>query len=304
MLTTQILVKNNEDTIEKCLNSVEDASSKIIIGDLGCDDKTIDICKKYKKIEIIKLKNIKNYSEIRNELSSEFNFLINPWEYLAQGQDLIKQESCHVYILQNNIISKDLRFWTKEKFKNPAYETIESETQNQNPNIIIVSKNPKDDLKEKEKILIEWQKEKPFNLDVYYYLACCYLSMRNYEKFIINSNEYFLRENKINISYIMMKYYSAQVCLFRNEIEKSIMDITECLVHRPQMSEFWCFLGDIYYKILEYKKSISFYENAKIIGKKRKSDDFYPIEIKKYKEYPEKMIKNIEEIIKKPYLIH
>ena len=62
------------------------------------------------------------------------------------------------------------------------------------------------------------------------------------------------------------------------------------------MSEFWCLLGDIYYNQKKINKAISFYENALIIGQKRKNSDFLPIELVSYKEYPEQMIKALNKI--------
>ena len=47
-LTIQILVKNNESTIEECLNSILDLDCQLLIGDFGCSDRTIEICKKHK----------------------------------------------------------------------------------------------------------------------------------------------------------------------------------------------------------------------------------------------------------------
>ena len=95
-----------------------------------------------------------------------------------------------------------------------------------------------------------------------------------------------------------MKYYCSQVNLHLGNIKKSIEDALYCISFKPEMSEFWCLLGDNYYKQTQYKKSKEFYSNAIIVGKKRKNNDEYPIEIKKYKEYPEKMIENINKILK------
>jgi tetratricopeptide (TPR) repeat protein len=62
------------------------------------------------------------------------------------------------------------------------------------------------------------------------------------------------------------------------------------------MSEFWCLLGDCYYAIKDYEKSKSFYENALILGNKRLKNDGWPLEISKYKDYPQKMIESCDKI--------
>ena len=48
-LTIHLVVKNNESTIKETLDSAKQLNSDILIGDLGCTDNTIEICKKYTK---------------------------------------------------------------------------------------------------------------------------------------------------------------------------------------------------------------------------------------------------------------
>jgi tetratricopeptide (TPR) repeat protein len=299
MLTVQILVKNNEKTIKKTLDSLVEIPCNIIVGDLGSRDKTLDICSSYKNLEIIDVKN-KNISEARNELSREINMYLDPWEFLVKGKEILKdiKETQQIYVFQNEIISKELRIWTNEKFINPIYETIINKKAKINEEIVISSKNPPDDRKEKLKILEKWNLEKPFDVDVYYYLALCHLSLRNYEKFLFFSEEYFLRENKISSSYLMMKYYISQIKLHTNKLKESLECVLICISQKPEMAEFWCVLGDIYYKQNQVKKAKEFYENAILIGQKRRKEDELPIEINKYKKYPTMMIENINEIIK------
>lgn len=312
MLTTQILVKNNEKTIKKTLDSIKSVSSKIIIGNLGSTDNTIKICSEY-DVEIVDIDS-NNRSEIRNNLSrGGFNFYINPWEVLQQGQDYLINiyNSCNVYIFEDNVIYKEQRIWKEEKFINPVFETIINKKAITFPEIVIISKDKPNDLEEKLLLVKNWNISKPLDIEPYYYMACCYLSLGNYDKFRLYSNEYFMRENNINHSYIMLKYYSSKLNLFLNKIKIAAEEILFCLSYYPAHAEFWCLLGDIYYKQKVLNKAKSFYENAIIIGEKRKNDEM-PIEIDKYKEYPEKMIKIIENIINKSklydsnkqYLIH
>lgn len=298
MLTVQILVKNNEGTIKKTLESIKDLNAKILIGNLGCSDKTIDICSDY-KCEIIEIKEKNNYSEIRNSLAGEdCNFYINPWECLVQGHEIVNniKKSTNIYVFQNEIISRELRIWKQEKFKNPIYETIINKDADFSPEIVVSSKGAPSD---KDKLLMveKWIKERPVDIEPYYYLACCHLTNRNYEKFLFYANEYCLRENKINSSFIMMKYYMSQVKLHTNKVKEAAELALTCLSYYPSLAEFWCLLGDIYYKQKKWDKSKCFYQNAIIIGSQRKNDDL-PIEINKYKSYPEKIIENINNIKK------
>lgn len=299
MLTIQILTKNNEKTIKKTLDSIKSINCDKVIIDRGSTDKTLEICSKFNNLTIHETSDL-NLSTIRNKFSKEINFYIHPWETLVQGHEDIQNvmEASKVYVFENDVISKDLRIWTIEKFNNPIYETIINNNANLLTNIIISSKDQPNNLEEKIYILNKWKKEKPFNSDVYYYLSFCGLLSKDYKSFFKNCEEYYLREKSVSSSYIMMKYYCSQVNLHLANIKKSIEDALFCISFKPEMSEFWCLLGDIYYKQNQYKKSKEFYENAVIVGKKRKKDDNLPIEIKKYKEYPSKMIENIDLILK------
>jgi len=298
MLTIQIITNNNANTIEKTLESIDKIKAEKIVIDRGSTDKTLDICKKFN----VKIAQSNEYdlSKIRNEYSKDLNFYINPWEVLISGHEYLQntEESSKIYIFQNEVITKDLRIWTNEKFTNPIYEIIINKNAKLQSEIILSSKDAPDDRKEKLSFLKKWNAEKPFDSDVYYYLACCCLSLRDYKNFFKYCEEYYMREDKLTASYIMMKYYCSQVNLHLGNIKKSIEDILYCISFKPEMSEFWCLLGDNYYKQTQYKKSKEFYSNAIIVGKKRKNNDDYPIEIKKYKEYPEKMIENINKILK------
>ena len=55
------------------------------------------------------------------------------------------------------------------------------------------------------------------------------------------------------------------------------------------MSEFWCLLVDINFEMKKYQKAYYFYDNAIILGSQRLNNDELPIDVKKYKEYPDKM---------------
>jgi hypothetical protein len=299
MITVQIIINNNEETIEKTLKSIEPLNAKILIANLGCSDKTVDICKNFNNIEIINFYE-NDRSKIRNKLSKEINFYLEPWESIVAGHDEIldTKQACSVQVFNNDIITKETRLWTSEKFKNPVFESIEKEHNNYNSKIILSCKNEKDNRKENLVSSEQWMKANPTLSDPYYYLACCHLSLRDYKKFIIYSDQYLIREKNINVSYIMTKYYLSQIHLHNGEIKAAAENALTCVSYFPFMAEFWCLLGDIYYKQKQFKKSKSLYENAIIIGKKRKLSDKFPIEIKKYKEYPKNMISNIKEIIK------
>jgi tetratricopeptide (TPR) repeat protein len=301
MVTVQILTKNNEKTIEKTLNSIEKIDSKIIIGDLGSSDDTLKICYDY-DCEIVKLKWENDYSKARNSLIKDgFNFYIEPWEVLSSGHDLISQidKSTYVYVINNGIVSKEIRLWEGLRFENPVYETIIDKDAKYNPQIIILSESGIDNSNEKTDLAKKWMNEKPTKSEPFYYLACSFLSKRMYKEFFSYANQYILMENKANASCVMTYYYMAQIELHTGKLQEAARHILTCISICPTLSEFWCLLGDIFYKQQNYEKAKSIYENALIIGKRRSQTDEYPIEIAKYEKYPKFMMNSIEEINEK-----
>lgn len=300
MLTTQILVKNNEETIKETLESLIGLKSKILIGNLGSTDKTLDICKKY-NVEIIDIDKKEDYSLIRNELSKEgINFFINPGEVLVSGSEIINsiEKTTKIYVFNNNTISKEIRIWKEDEFINPIYETIINKNCNLNSKIIIKSKLKFNYYENEEHILKSWLQKNPFNLDVIYYYSFYYLSKNDFKNFIFYSQKYFAQSKIVNESYINLKYYCAIINLHQNKIKQSAEDIITCLVYKPNNSEFWSLLGDIYYKQNKLEKSKSFYENALIMSEQRNLEDNLPIELDKYKKHPKAMIENINNINK------
>lgn len=296
MLQTQILVKNNQEIIKKTLDSLCLLNHKLVIGDLGCTDSTLSICKDY-GAEIHSVDNC-DLSKARNEISCDkVNFYIKPGEILIQGHELLNNISklTNIYVFQNNVISKETRIWTKEKFKNPIFETIIEKNADLCSGIVISSKVSSDiDIE----IVKDWLSRRPLDVEPYYYMAFCYLSLKNFSKFLFFANEYCMRETEFNSSYILIKYYVAQIKLYQNNIKEAAEAILICISKYPACAEFWCLLADIFLKQKKINKAKRFYKNAIILGSKRKGDDL-PIEINKYKEYPEKMIKNINEMLSK-----
>lgn len=302
MVTVQILTKNNSKTIQKTLESLQKLNADIVVGDLGSSDETLNICSKY-KTKILNLEWEYDYSKARNKLVNpdNFNLYIEPWEVLKSGHDQINQlsNSAYFYIINKGTVSKEIRFWKDIFFKNPVYETIEDKEAKYETEIIISSDSYGRNSDELLNLTKKWAQSKPTLSDPYYYLACSHLFKKQYREFFTYANQYLLMENKANESSIMLYYYMSKIELHIGSIEKSLKHIAKCLAFCPSFAEFWCVLGDIFYKKQEYDKSKSMYKNALIIGKRRLKSDAFPIEIEKYNNYPKKMIKNIEDIKEK-----
>ncbi len=115
-----------------------------------------------------------------------------------------------------------------------------------------------------------------------------------------DANQYlFLEKDQSAPSVIIIRYYMSCVqCYVLKDASEALKYLAFCLFMKPVMAECWCLLGDIHYHLLNsFDKAYHFYDNAILLGSRRLSSDEYPMEISKYKEYPEKMLANCKEIL-------
>ena len=163
-----LVTKNNSKTLEKTLKSLP---GKILAIDLNSNDNTLDILKKYNVEYLTKSLDRQN---ARNELTkiaeTEWVFHIEPWEILAET--IKSTESGYVQIFNNTLITKETRFWNKNKlnlvFENPIYPQIPDHLHN-NSGGIIMSQGNRLNLKEGIEIIEKWQKTEPKNKFIPYY---------------------------------------------------------------------------------------------------------------------------------------
>lgn len=299
MITTQILTKNNEKTIERTLQSLKSLPTEIIIADLGSTDKTIEICKDL-GANIFTVKFDYNYSSIRNlivkQSKTEWQMMIHPWEALDEDVRQIKEalshtENCKLLVLKGDLLTKELRLWRKGTavFDRPVYENLEP-TVGKTLNVMVYS-DIAGGLGMTHEILMQWKERFPLSAEPDYYLACTYLMHRKYDDFLRVAEHYLFLKNTSDESVLLLRYYLSLVnCYIKRNPNKSLTNIMECIGSKPLMAEFWCMLGDIYLHMKEFERATSFYQNAILMGSKRDPNDEMPMELSKYDEYPQKMI--------------
>ena len=73
-----MIVKNEEQVLDRCLNSVKDIADEIIIVDTGSTDKTKDIAKKYTN-KVYDFKWINDFSKARNYSFSKASMDYTLW---------------------------------------------------------------------------------------------------------------------------------------------------------------------------------------------------------------------------------
>lgn len=296
MLTTQIITTQvNNKYLKQCIQSIKEVSSEIII----CSTERIEI----EGCRVISLDKITDYSKTRNNLikssKNEWNFYIQPYEVLSSLFDLNSLNKDKVYkfpIIENGIIAYETRLWHKSKnikFINPAYEYLD---ENMNYELLpdIYSAGNKDDY---SKILSNWIGRQPTHPEPIYYKAMSLLKQSKYKEFLSYADQFmFIKEKKNLNSQLLIQYYQAMVLFSEyKDANGAIKKIMECIVAKPNIAEFWCLLGDIYYHLIkDWIKAKQFYKNAIILGQNRMSNEVLPMEIAKYRKYPEQQIKRID----------
>lgn len=304
MITIHMVIQNNQETIQKAIDSVSLLNPQFVFADIGCTDNTATICKRYGEVIRMNLRN--DISAIRNALcekQTEWNLQLEPWETVLTGLEEIEglaEGNYRCNIIQNTLITKPIRIWHKSnkiKYKNPVFEIIPG---NADPTGIYIRSNPPDFTERNLALLEAWKEKNPVAFEYYYYKACMFLTQKKWKEFIDTANHFLFQEKKITMASIMTRYYMATVyCYVFKDFLKALELLMYCFAEKPLMAEFWCLLGDIYYESNEYTKAKCFYENAKLLGSRRLNSDEWPFDISKYKEYPDKMILSCEDIISK-----
>ncbi|NDD53772.1 hypothetical protein EBZ39_07820 [bacterium] len=272
---------------------------RIVVGNLGSTDGSLEICSSY-GAEIVDVRDKSDFSSIRNGIAGEgLNFFIEAWEFLARGKEEIMSADGlkQICVISGGIASKETRVWRgRNGFVNPVYEVIPDPSAQYDPRIVVVSGESPNLADERKGLVKKWLESRPTSCEPYYYMACSCLCERSYDEFFFYATKYLAMERNHGVESVLLCYYMAQIELHTGRLGQASGHILFCLSVRPMMAEFWCLLGDMFYKQNKFGKARSMYENAIIIGKSRKNNDPYPVEISKYKEYPERMIGSIDEI--------
>ena len=245
MLTVQILTRDNEKTVGRTLESVGGLGARVLVGDLGSSDRTREICSDL-GAEVVPLKFGGDFSRVRNELlGSGLNMYMEPWEVLVRGGDAILglESTSMFYVIQNNIVSKEIRLWGGSTFVNPVYETIVDPDAVCVPEVVILSSGSPGGTDEKMAICRRWMGRRPTEPEPYYYMACSSLSTRRYEDFFSFASKYFAMEPSPGVSGTMLCYYMAQVQFRMGMAKDAERNALLCLSMHPTFAEFWCLWG-------------------------------------------------------------
>ena len=307
-LTTIILVHKNIKHLHDCLESLCNVDCDIVVGITSNNSEAFDISEKFTK-NIYYLSFEYDFSKAKNELlgkvNSEFVMFMQPNEILIRGgEDIIElcneSQAYRINLLHDNVITKPVRLWHKNKnllFQNPVYEYVKADSLFSH---IFFQYRSIENFDDNLEIIQKWQEKMPLALEPLYYKSCFMLSKGLYDDYINTAKYYLFKETNKSMSYFLTKYYLGTVyCYVKKDYQNAIKCALECITQKPLMAEYWCLLGDIYYSLDNYDKAYHFYQNAKILGSRRLKDDEWPFHIDKYKDHPDKMMLNCQEIMTK-----
>lgn len=295
MLTVQILTKDNENTIGKTLESLSILGGQVVVGDLGSKDSTVAICEGY-GAEVRRIDWRRDYSEARNSLVAPgMNLMVEPWETLVRGSDRIMEAegNFELTVVRGSAVSKELRLWNRGLFRNPAYEAIEEESSFLD-GVVLVGSGWPDRRQELSEICSGWRERRPTSPEPWYYSAFSCLSLGRMEEFLAFSERYLAMTDKFGPPEMQVMYRMAKVLFAKGDYDRAAGMMMECLFKNPTLAEFWCLLGDAFDAAGDGSRAKAMYQNALVMGCRRLASDPHPMDITKYKDYPEKMISLID----------
>jgi tetratricopeptide (TPR) repeat protein len=190
--------------------------------------------------------------------------------------------------------------WNKKiinKFHNPVFESLLDPQASYLEESCLYSKPHRVNYEQLLADINHWKKNQSTLAEPYYYQAMLLLSQGKFKEFLSAVDAYLFRK-QTGAATVCLKYYAASVYMHFNDLRKAVYHLMGCIAVRPLMAEYWCLLGDVYYQTNEFKKALAFYENAIVLGRKRSNLDEWPVEISKYKIYPEKMFESCKSMLK------
>jgi hypothetical protein len=299
VLTVQVLTLNNGGTIRACLESALSLGGRVVVGDLGSEDGTREICVGM-GAEVSRLDSGGDFSALRNSLVADgFNMYLEPWEFLVSGGEEIRGLSGNTafYVVQGGTVSKQVRFWRAGRFRNPVFEHLEVPGEvSVCPGVVVMANSAPDRRRDHTDACRRWAETSPTSPDPYYYLACSLLAEGRADEFMGAARKYMIMSGGGGESALLMNYYMARVEASKGMFKQACSRTLQCIALRPTFAEFWCLLGDMLYARGKYEKAREIYANARTIGSRRRSDDLYPIEVSRYGSYPAEMERKCSEM--------
>ena len=306
MLTIHLITHNNEKTIQRTLESVKPLEGELFVTDLGSEDKTQDICRS-DGAKVFYASFQDSRADLRNRMvghsSFEWQLMLHPWEAIGGTQALSaamqQDKACSLMVVKGDMVTKETRLWKKSSgltFVNPIYERLSTSDTFQS-GALVYSEGSTENVFD---LVKRWRDSHPADNEAIYCESCEHLIRQDWEGFLSCAERFLFADRRPEMAPVMMKCYLAVVlCHVKKDATRAVRHILEALAVRPLMAEFWCCLADIHYWLIrDYHKAEKFYKNAIDLGKHRPTDDSWPVQLSKYKDYPQQMIDSCQKLEK------
>ncbi|MGU3442373.1 glycosyltransferase [Bacillus cereus] len=299
-----MIVKDEENWISNCLNSVANHVDEIIIVDTGSTDQTVEICKKFHS-KIFHFDWDESFANARNygleHASSDWILWLDADEELdVLDTELLKKEvsknkeelllSIHLinYVgskkcLKNSYQIAHARLFKNHvgiKFVNNIHETLNVQEIKKDIHVIktlpiivhhygymdsIIEKK-----KKHERNINMLQKEllkSEYSPWIEYHIASEYCSIKEYEKafsFVNRSIIHFIHQNQLPPSFLYRLKYSILLCL--NSFEGAWPGINSAINLYPDYVDLYFIKGLILFYKNEYVKALEVFESCLMLG--------------------------------------
>lgn len=286
-----MIVKDEEDVIGRCLDSVKDIADEIIIVDTGSTDKTKEIVSKYTN-KIYNFEWVDDFAKARN-----FSFSKATKDYILwlDADDVILEEdykkfvelkknidkNVDIYMMKYNyIVNEDnipslvqnrARLLKREKnyqWISPIHEVIIPVGNIKNTDITITHK--KDKVKDVNRNIRIFEKMKKDGIKFDDRQAYCYAKelycLRRFEEAKVEYEKYieiYKNEYKDKRNYLYPAILELADC-YKNlsEKEKQLETLLKIIKHEIPGSECCCKIGEIFLEDKEYATAAFWYELA------------------------------------------
>lgn len=286
-----MIVKNEEDVIARCLESVSELVDEIIIVDTGSTDKTKEIVKKFNS-KVYDFKWIDDFSAARNfsfsKATKEYIFWLDADDVLLEEDrekfkhlkaalepsvDIVMMKYNYAFDEYGNVTLSHFRERLSKRTKkfrwiDPIHEYLEYTGNIINSDICITHKrvhNAADrNLKIFESMLSKRREFSPRNL--FYFAKELYYNGR-YDDAITYFNK-FLDTGKGWVEDNISTCYELSKCYFyKNEKENVLKILLRSFEYDTPRAEICCQLGYYYMETSDYNKAIFWYELAERLKK-------------------------------------
>ncbi|WP_134683499.1 glycosyltransferase family 2 protein [Brevibacillus migulae] len=295
-----VITKNEERNLPRCLDSVKDIVSEIIVVDTGSTDKTVDIALSY-HATVLFFEWVNDFAQARNyaleHATGDWIIFLDADEYFSPDTvPLIKQqileaeennaEGIAALMLNFEQVSKQVintmlhvRIFKKApyiKYVGAIHERIENVNEKMRVHYaheviqIIHTGYSIDTVVNKQKsdrnleILYKELENKPESSDLCFYIAESLMVKGEYEKALEYANRMLCYNNSSLMGIYEKNYLNILSCMLKlQRSEKEIVQIIkDAIAKYPGFPDFYIFLGDFYKAASRYEDAIEVYQTG------------------------------------------